>query len=377
MLRYLTAGESHGKFLTTVLEGTPSGLAVDIDFINSELQRRQQGFGRSERMKIELDTVKITSGLRKGFTIGSPIAFTIQNKDFTIEKLPEVRRPRPGHADLAGITKFSRKDVRDVLERASARETASRVGVGAFAKLFLKQFDIDVISYTVNLGGVRADMTNFSLSEILDSKKRSELNCADPVMEAEMVKLIKKAIEEKDTLGGIFEVVITNVPPGLGSYTQWDKKLDGRLARAIMSIQAVKGVEVGLGFMLATLRGSEVHDEIYYDPNREGYRFYRKTNNAGGIEGGMSNGEDIILRAVMKPIATLGSPLKSVDIKTKKPSEGAYERADVTAVPSVGVIGEAVAAFEIADAFLEKFGGDSMTEVRRNYDGYMKQISEM
>lgn len=377
MLNLLTAGESHGECLTGILEGMVSGLRIDTAFIDQELEQRQKGYGRGGRQKIEADKIHITSGVRKGETIGSPIAFTIKNRDFVIHELEPVYRPRPGHGDLAGITKYDRADARDILERASARETATRVAGGAICKLFLREFGIDMTSYTVNIGGLRVNVENKTIAEIRENKKNSQINCPCPMMEDEIIKLITKTMEEKDTLGGIFELRIEGVPPGLGSHVHWQRKLDGRLAGAMMSIQAMKGVEIGYGFMSAVMPGSEVHEPIKYDPTLNGYKYVRGGNSAGGIEAGISNGQPIIIRVAMKPISTLGKPIESVDIRTKEPCEASYQRSDVTAVPAAGYIGEAVAAFIIADAFLEKFGGDSLKETRRNYDGYMEQISRM
>lgn len=346
MLRYLTAGESHGECLVSILEGMVSGLKLDEDFINNELKRRQAGFGRGARMKIEKDKVRIFSGARGGRTIGSPIILMIKNSDFSIGRLSAVTCPRPGHADLAGAVKYNSSDIRDILERSSARETAARVAVGSVCKLFLKEFGINISSNVIMIGGVSKDM--------------------------EMMKArISTAASQRDTLGGIFEVVAKGLPCGLGSFVQADRRLDSRLAAALMSIQAIKGVEIGIGFASAKRFGSEVHDAIFYDKSKG---FYRKTNNAGGIEGGVSNGELIIARCAMKPIATLLKPLASVDIKTKKPAKAAIERSDVCAVFSAGIVGEAAVAFEIARAMMEKFGGDSLAETKRNYDGYLKQV---
>ena len=375
MLRYLTAGESHGKCLVGILEGLPAGVPVDETYINTQLKRRQSGYGRGKRMSIEEDRVEILSGVRNSRTIGSPLSFTIANKDFSIDNLPEVTAPRPGHADLAGALKFGTHDARDILERSSARETAARVAAGGFAKLFLAEFGARIISHTVALGGIEANVGGVSPGEIETKAAASCLTCADSDSEKKMVALVDEARENGDTLGGVFEVIAVNVPPGLGSHVQWDKKLDGRLARALMSIQAVKGVEIGLGFEAARRRGSEVHDEIFYDANRDGLKFYRKTNNAGGIEGGISNGENIVVRAALKPIPTLAKPLSSVDLVSKKEVKAAKERADVTVVPAAGVIGEAVVALEIASAFLEKFGGDSLEEVKQSFQRYVEQIA--
>ena len=374
MLRYLTAGESHGKCLIGILEGLPAGLPVEVEYVNTQLKRRQTGYGRGERMSIEEDKVEILSGLRTGKTIGSPVSFIVANKDFSIENLPPVTAPRPGHADLSGALKFGTHDARDILERSSARGTAARVAAGAFAKLLLREFGIRVISHTVALGGVEAKGETLSPEEIETRIADSQLNCADPQAEEKMIALIDEAREKGDTLGGIFEVIVVNVPPGLGSHVQWDKRLDARLAAALMSVQAVKGVEIGMGFEVARRRGSEVHDEIFYDPARRGLKFYRKSNNAGGIEGGISNGENLVLRAALKPIPTLRQSLASVDLVSKKEVKGAKERADVTVVPAAGVIGEAVVALEVASAFTEKFGGDSLTETNRNFRGYLDQV---
>jgi chorismate synthase len=375
MLKLLTAGESHGESLTAILEGMVSGLRINTRFVNTELAHRQKGYGRGDRQKIETDKVHITAGIRNGETIGSPIALTIKNRDFVINELEPVHRPRPGHGDLAGITKYDRTDARDILERASARETAVRVAAGAICMLFLKEFGIQMTSFTACLGGLRINMEGKTVAEIRKLKKDSLINCPCPMMESEIINLIDKAREEKDTLGGVIEVRVEGVPPGLGSHAHSERKLDARLAGALMGIQAIKGVETGLGFAAAMMRGSDVHEPITYDPGREGYKYTREGNSAGGIEAGISNGSTIVVRAAMKPISTLGSPIESVDIRTKEVVEASYQRSDITAVPAAGYVCEAVAAFVLADAFLEKFGGDSMREVRRNYDGYIDQIS--
>ena len=372
MLRYLTAGESHAKALLAILEGMPAGLKVSIDSINEELKKRQSGYGRGDRMKIESDTVEILSGLRGKQTIGSPISLLIKNKDTRINQLPKILSPRPGHADLAGAMKYGRRDMRDILERSSARETAVRVAVGALCKQFLATFDIDIFSHVVVLGGIEAHTSGLSLTEIKRTASASSLRCVDKAAEKLMREEIDSASSEGDTLGGVFEIVITGQPAGLGSHVQWDRKIDARLAMSLMSIQAVKGIEVGAGFTFAKRRGSKVHDAITYKDGR----FTRKTNNAGGIEGGMTNGEAIILRGVMKPISTLRKPLASVDIITKKATKATVERADVCAVPSCAVIAEAVSAFEIAKAILEKFGSDSMAEIKKNYQSYIKMLEK-
>ena len=372
MLRYLTAGESHGKALLAILEGVPAGLKLSVDFINEELKKRQIGYGRGDRMKIESDTADILSGLRNNETIGSPISLLIKNKDARIDQLPRVHSPRPGHADLAGAMKYSRRDMRDILERSSARETAARVAIGAICKQLLSEFGIDIFSHVVFLDGIDAHTSDLSSSEIKKIASASSLRCADEAAEKLMREEIDNASGEGDTLGGIFEVMITGQPAGLGSHVQWDRKIDARLAMAVMSIQAVKGVEVGGGFALAKKRGSSAHDAIFYKDGK----FLRKTNNAGGIEGGMTNGEPIILRGIMKPISTLRKPLESVDIITKKPTKATVERSDVCAVPSCGVIAEGVSAYETANALLEKFGSDAMSEIKRNYQNYLKILEK-
>ena len=402
MLRYLSSGESHGKSLTAILEGLPSGLALSSAFIDSELIRRQLGYGRGGRMKIERDRVEITSGLRLGRTLGSPLCLVIENLDWENWKeamategeaggrnAEAVTRPRPGHADLSGGLKYDMRDLRNVLERSSARETAARVAVGAVSKRLLNEFGIGVFSWVVNIGGVGWQAGTGSKVEALFKRaEASETRCPDPRATEGMKKEIDRARRLGDSVGGVFTVVLTGVPPGLGSHVQWDRKLDGRLARALMSVQAIKGVEVGAGFKVAALPGSEVHDEIFYKGKSskpkgrsqmarwpQEPRFYRKTNNAGGIEGGMSNGEPIVLTAAMKPIPTLYKPLRSVDIETKRPFTASVERSDVCAVPAASVVAEAAVAFEVAAAFVEKFGGDSVREMERNYRGYLRQIA--
>jgi len=345
MLRFLTAGESHGKALLSILEGMPAGLRVNAEKINQELKRRQQGFGRGKRMQIEKDKAQIISGLKNNITLGSPVGLCIENKDFSIEKLPKVTCPRPGHADLSGILKYGFHDARNVLERASARETASRVAAGAICKIFLNEFKIKINSKVLSIGGG----SSF----------------------AEMKKKVQQAIDSKDTVGGIFEVVVKGLPAGLGSYTHYDKRLNGRLAQAIMSIPGIKALAFGLGFSYAFGFGSAVHDAIYYN-KAKGY--FRKTNNAGGIEGGISNGEDVVIRACMKPIATLLEPLDSVDINTKKPGKAAVERSDTCVVEAAGVVAEAMVAFELAGAFLDKFGSDTLSDIKINYQNYLKRI---
>lgn len=344
MLRYLTAGESHGKALSAILEGMPAGLKIDIDRINHELKRRQSGFGRGKRMQIENDTAQILSGIKNMTTLGSPIALLIQNKDYKIEELHKVICPRPGHADLAGMLKYGFSDIREVLERASARSTAATVGIGAICKIFLAEFGIEIESKVLSVCGETAP----------DSIKEK----------------ITQAMHKKDTVGGIFEVTAKGAPTGLGSYVQPDRRLDARLSGGIMSIPGIKAVEIGLGFGFAEKFGSEVHDEIFYAKNK-GY--FRKTNNAGGIEGGISNGQDIILRACMKPICTLMDPLGSVNIVTKESDKAATERSDVCVVEAAAVVAEAVCAYVLADALLEKFGSDNLTDIKGNHKSYLKR----
>lgn len=393
MLRYLTAGESHGPSLTTIVEGMPANLPLSPKDIDVELSRRQMGYGRGGRMKIEQDRVSITAGVRHGVTLGSPITLTITNRDFTNwqetmgievevkvqDTRPPVTRPRPGHADLAGAIKYGHRDIRNVLERSSARETTARVAVGAVCKRLLREFGISVLSHVVEIGGVRASRSDATPEQIQALAEASPVRCVDREAAEAMVARIDEARRRKTTLGGIFEIIVEGVPVGLGSYVQWDRKLDGRLARALMSIQAIKGVEVGLGFTVAGRFGFEAHDEIFYDPERQGphgLKFYRKTNYAGGLEGGVTNGEPILLRAAMKPLSTQYAPLRSVDLETKEPFEATVERSDVCAVPAAGVIGEGVVAFEVANALREKFGGDSLEEMKRNFDTYARYVRE-
>ena len=371
MLRYLTSGESHGKCMLAILDGMPAGLKVDAALVNNELCRRMAGYGRGGRMKIERDAAEILSGLRRSRTIGSPIAIMVRNVDQSIGKLPIILEPRPGHADLAGAIKYGFDDVRDVLERASARETIARVSAGAVCKILLAEFGIRITSHVTAIGNVESRKNSLGYKQIATLSERSQVRCADAAASVLMCKEIDMAMREGDTLGGVFEVIVNGVPPGLGSYTQWDRRIDAKLARAVMSIQAIKAVSFGAGFALAEMRGSTAHDEIFYSKSNG---FFRKTNNAGGIEGGMTNGEDVRIQAAMKPLATLKRPLASVNIKTKRAFKATVERSDVCAVPAAGVIGEAVVAVEIANAVIEKFGGDSVREMRRNFDGYMEQV---
>ncbi|HEX9880779.1 MAG TPA: chorismate synthase [Candidatus Binatia bacterium] len=395
MLRYLTAGESHGPCLTALIDGVPAGFPIDLDKINHDLWRRQQGYGRGGRMLIEKDEVEIRSGIRWGQTLGSPVAFGIENRDWKnwTKKMsfsPEdrddsiaVTKPRPGHADLVGTLKYDHTDVRNVLERASARDTVSRTAVGSFCKQLLSPFGIRVLGTVYSLGGIVARTEGLSYVEVFDRAENSPCRVADKEAEEKMIALIEKCKKQGDSLGGVVQIAALGLPPGLGTHTQWDRKLDGRLAQALMSIQAIKGVEIGLGFEAARRKGSEVHDEIFFDGDRAASErplrvgptgFYRGGNNSGGTEGGMSIGTPLVLRAAMKPISTLMSPLKSVDLRTKQPVDASVERSDVCAVPAAAVVGESVVAFEIAAAFLDKFGGDSLGEIQRNYDSYLGHI---
>lgn len=384
--KFTTAGESHGKALVAIIEGLPAGLEVDVEKINHELWRRQQGYGRGGRMKIESDRIQILSGVRHGKTLGSPISIIIENRDFVhweavmssepIAEEPKnpriVKRPRPGHADLAGGQKFQAADLRDILERASARETAARVACGAFARQLLENFGIEIKSHVIKLGRIPENPLEKTWEEISAIEENSPLRCADREIEAEMKSHVDEAKQNGDTLGGIFEVAAKNVPVGLGSHTSWYEKLDGRIAQAFMSIQAVKAVEIGTGVANAGRFGSEVHDEIFYEEN--GFR--RKTNRAGGLEGGITNGEELRVRGYLKPISTLRKALHSVDIDTKEDSLAAFERSDITAVPAAGVIGEAMLAMVLANSMREKFGGDSLKEMRRNFENFQKALSD-
>jgi chorismate synthase len=387
MFRFETAGESHGECLVATLTGLPAGVPISIDAINHELWRRQQGYGRGGRMKIESDRAEIVAGVRHSKTIGSPIGILVRNKDWqnwtgalpvedidgAEDKKKPVTRPRPGHADLAGAIKYNFQDARYILERASARETAARVAVGAFAKALLGEFGIRVLGHVIGVGHVRLERSA-SWEEIvaLSEKQEVTLACVDPETEARMKAVVDEAFRTGDTVGGVFEIIAHNVPPGLGSHITWDSRLDGRLAQAIVSMQAVKGVEIGFAEEGAASFGSKVQDTIHYQ--RESRRFTRGANRAGGLEGGMTNGQDLVVRGLLKPISTLRRPLESVDLVTREPALAAYERSDVCVVPAAAVIGEAMAAIVLAQAFLEKFGGDSIGETRRNFEGYLEQV---
>src|SRR5438309_1221180 len=388
MLQFATAGESHGQALIAWISGLPAGLRVDFEFINGELHRRQLGYGRGGRQKIEKDRAEALAGIRHGQTIAAPVALRIENRDWAnweramaVEDREEERQarrpltaPRPGHADLAGAIKFNLHDARYILERASARETAARVAIGSLAKLLLREFGCEILSHVVAVGHARLErQAAWKEIQTVCANLDSPLRCVDAETEARMKAEVDQVLRAGDSVGGIFEVVAHNVTPGLGSHTQWDEKLDGRLARAVMSIQAVKAVEIGSGVANATSYGSEVQDEIRYDASRK--RFVRPTNRAGGLEGGITNGEDVVVRGYLKPISTLRRPLETADLATKQPVKAAYERSDVCVVPAAGVAGEAMVAVVLAEAFLQKFGGDSLVETRRNFEGYQRQLA--
>ena len=368
-LRYFTAGESHGQCLIGIVEGLPAGLKIDLAAINRDLARRQQGYGRGGRMKLEVDQAEVLSGVRRDETIGSPVTVMVKNRDFKINELPAVTKPRPGHADLAGLIKYDRQDARDILERSSARETTVRVAIGGICKLLLAEVGVDIVGHIVSLGPVQAKTDGLTFAQIRERSEASEVRCADPEAGKKMIEAVDAAKGQGDTLGGVFEVVAIGLPIGLGSHVQWDRKLDANLARALMSIQAMKGVEVGLGFEAARRFGSQVHDEIL--PAQDGV-LTRAGNNAGGFEGGMTNGQPVVVRVAMKPLSTLMKPMRSVDIQTGQEVKATVERSDVCATPAAAVIGEAVVAFELAKALLDKFGGDSVRELKRNVESYRK-----
>lgn len=384
-LRYLTAGETHGPQLTAIIEGLPSNLTIDFEQLNFQLQRRQKGHGRGRRMQIETDTAQIVGGVRHGKTTGAPVALVVENKDWkhwtsvmNVEPIEggdeakrRVHRPRPGHADLNGGLKYNLKDLRNVLERSSARETAARVAVGAVARQLLEKFGIKVAGHVVSIGGVVAQTPNLPIDELIVQTEESPVRVVDKEAEQKMMELIDRMKTEGDTIGGVVECIVTGLPVGLGSHVQWDRKLDGRIAQAVVSINAFKGVEIGIGFEAARIPGSQVHDPIMHS---EETGFYRASNRAGGIEGGMSTGEPIVVKGVMKPIPTLYKPLASVDIDTKEPFTAQVERSDACAVPAASVVMEHVVAWEVAQAFLEKFGGDSIEEIQANVDSYLRQV---
>jgi chorismate synthase len=395
MLRFLTAGESHGQALVAILEGVPAGLAIDFDAITTELRRRQGGYGRGRRMAIESDRAEAYSGIRHGMSTGAPIALVIPNKDWenwqktmhveaeqpadaTGADRPAVTRPRPGHADLAGFVKYGHDDIRNVLERASARETAARVAIGAIARQLLRRLDTDIVSHVFAIGSASLDPLTTTYEDVRQIQADAPLHCISPDLEQQMIAEIDRAREAGDTMGGGFEVIAHNVPPGLGSYVQWDRKLDGRLAQALMSIPAIKAVGIGRGPVVASLPGSRIHDEILPPPGTKRsspVAVVRPTNNAGGLEGGVTNGEDLRITGYMKPIATLMKPLRSVDLATMTESPAAVERSDVCAVPAAAVVAEAMVAFVLADAAIEKFGGDSIDELVANWQRFRDQTS--
>lgn len=379
MFRFLTAGESHGQCLTAIVEGIPAGLKINLEEMNAQMARRQKGYGRGGRMTIETDKVDILSGVRFGETMGDPITLRVVNKDWenwtdrmSVMGTPtwtKVTAARPGHADYVGVKKYNREDIRDILERSSARETAARVAAGAVARQFLDACGINIVSQVINIGGVKADTTNTDYKTL--KPNNSDLNCNDVEAEQKMHEVIRDAGQAGDTLGGVFEVVVQNMPIGVGSHIQWDRRLDMQLAGAMMSIQAIKGVEIGEGFGYANKPGSKLHDEMFYDKNKN---VYRKTNHAGGIEGGMSNGEPIIVRACMKPIPTLMTPLHSIDIESKEEVLACKERSDVCAVQAASVVGEAMVALTIAKAVIETFGGSCMADLLNNIKSYNERI---
>jgi len=393
MLRFTTAGESHSPALVAILEGAPAGIPLVLDDINAQLARRQLGYGRGRRMKIETDQAEFLSGVRAGETLGSPVTMLVHNRDWKnwqeimsaapIEGDPALRkrsvtRPRPGHADLVGMLKYDRADARDILERASARETTARVAAGAVCRALLGAFGVRIGSYVTELGGIAAERPDVLPADVNAAVDESQLRTFDSAAEARMIERIDQAKRDGDTLGGVCEVVVTGLPVGLGSHVSWDRKLDGRLAGALMAIQAVKGVEIGMGFRAASVPGSEVHDEIDADETagaaRHG-RVRRRRNNAGGLEGGITTGEPLVLRVAMKPISTLMRPLETIEVATRASAASTVERSDVTAVPAMGVVAEAMTAFILADAMSEKFGGDSLAEMRRNYEGYLAYLA--
>jgi chorismate synthase len=389
LFRFLTAGESHGPALTTIIEGVPAGLQVLAEPINAQLKRRQGGYGRGARQKIESDTVEFLSGIRFGRTLGSPITMVVRNRDWanwttkmSVEPLPEdqaetpaISIPRPGHADYAGMMKYNHDDLRNVLERASARNTATQVAVGGVARLLLAEFGVTVASHVVNIGGIRVNVDTIDLRTLAEVTEESQVRVADKSAEEKIIAAIDEAKYRGDTLGGTFEVVALGLPVGLGSYAHWDSRIDGLLAQALMSIQAIKGVEIGIGFGAADIPGSQVHDAFFYEAGDD-VNFRRGSNNAGGTEGGISNGEPLVVRAVMKPIATLMKQLPSVNLKTKEEVPAFAERSDVCAVPAAAVVGEAMVAIVLAQLMCAKFGGDSLAEMRDNYDAYVARVQE-
>ncbi|HJS09418.1 MAG TPA: chorismate synthase [Pirellulales bacterium] len=378
MLRYWTAGESHGKTMVALVDGFPAGVTIETDSIDVELRRRQGGYGRGGRQRIETDRVEILSGIWQNSTLGSPIALAVVNKDYKLERLGDLARPRPGHADLTGAIKYL-GSIRAVLERASARETTVRVAAGALAKQLLREFGITAFGYVVELGGIRLAATNGELPALRAVRDASEIYSLDPSSDEQVKQLIDECGKDGDTLGGVVEVRVEGLPFGLGTHAQWDRKLDGRLAQAVMAVQAIKGVEIGLGFEAARRRGSQVHDPIQFDPaqtDQPHLGYVRPTNNAGGLEAGMTNGQPLVVRAAKKPISTLRKPLESINLQTKEPEAASYERSDVCAVPAASVIVENVVAFEVACALVDKFGGDSLPEMKSRYEMFLKMARE-
>jgi chorismate synthase len=385
MLRFLTAGESHGPCLTVVIEGLPAGWPVDMEAVDAQLARRQQGYGRGGRMKIEKDRAKVLAGVRWGRTLGSPVTLQIENldwKNWTRKMSADaadrddsivVTRPRPGHADLVGVQKYDHEDIRNVLERASARETTSRVAAGGLARQILERFGVRIMGYVSEIGGIVSAPGERTPEQVFEAAEASPVRMADADAEKQVIDLVDECKKDGDTLGGVVEVCVTGLPPGLGSYVHWDRKVDARLAGALLSVQATKGVELGAGFGVARVKGSEIHDEIIKTGDGE---IGRSSNNYGGTEGGMTTGEPLVVRVAFKPISTLMKPLRSVDLASGEESKAAIERSDVMAIPAAAVICEAVVAFELAALFLDKFGGDSLTEITRNYEGYLTQIAE-
>lgn len=370
MLRYWTAGESHGKTMIALVDGFPAGFTIDIEKINKQLRLRQGGYGRGQRQKIETDQVEFLSGVWKNTTLGSPICMQVINRDYKLERLQELPRPRPGHGDLSGSVKYL-SSIRGILERASARETAARVAAGALAHQLLNEFGIEALGYVVELGPLAIQPASTELSARKKARDTSAIYSLDPSRDEEIKSLIDQTQQDGDTLGGVIEVTVEGIPFGLGTHAQWDRKLDGRLAAAVMAVQAIKGVEIGMGFQAARLPGSQVHDPIQYDGKTSESNtlgFVRPSNNAGGLEAGMTNGQPLVLRAAKKPISTLQKPLESIDLDTKQPSTASYERSDVCAVPAASIIIENVVAFEVATAFIEKFGGDSVEEMKQRYE---------
>lgn len=368
MIRFLTAGESHGEYLVGIIEGFPSNLYLNVDYVNNQLKRRQMGYGRSSRMSIERDQVIVLSGVSDNLTTGNPISLLIKNRGRDID-VDKIIKPRPGHGDLAGMLKYNHQHAKHVMERASARETAMRVAIGSICRLLLKEFNISIYSHVVQIGKVKASDRSYEEEALLQADQ-SPLRVLDKEAEKLMIEEIERAKDEGDTLGGIFEVIAKNLPVGLGSYASWDRRLDSSISAGIMSIPGIKGIEFGLGFDLAKLKGSQVHDEIYYDQNR----YFRKTNNAGGTEAGVSNGEDIVFRAVMKPIPTLRKPLRTVNVRTKEEVLAQFVRSDVCAVPSASVVAENILAYVLAKEIVMKFGGDSMEELKANYNSYVNSL---